>query len=408
MNKTLRNNSGLALFGLAAALFLLPTVIVLAADGVTSYIPLVSLPGLFTAGKATNPVEIIKGIYGLAIGIGSVIATVMIIYAGFEYMYVESMGQKSAAKERIQNAFWGLLVILGSYILLRTINPSLVEFSLTLPAGTGRLGTLVVADQAALAREKRISDVLKADAAAKAEIAVFQQQASKLDTDIAALEAKKVAAGSNAALVTSIQKDIDDLSFARQNVNSNINQKTIESTGNTLSALLHDGQDSVMTTEINAINADGSNYTTEQALDLIIGRKESTLTRLDNELAKVNALPETPNKAALVNGFTSDINSYKAYLVDSKSLVTDTKQILSGKIQGTGYYNSPDELGLIDTNLNILARQTETKAKAYETAGKIDIANQLRNDLKNTHLIVKAQFSDSCGDKTKTLTMCAQ
>lgn len=408
MNKTLRNNSGLALLGLAAAIFLLPTMIVLAADGVTSYIPLVSLPGLFTAGKATNPVEIIKGIYGLAIGIGSVIATVMIIYAGFEYMYVESMGQKSAAKERIQNAFWGLLVILGSYILLRTINPSLVEFSLSLPAGTGRLGTLVAADQAALAREKKISDALKADAAAKAEITIFQQQASALDADIAALEKKKLAAGSNATSSRAIQQEIDELSFARQNINSNINQKTIQSTGNTLSALLHEGQDSVMSTEINALNTNGSNYTTEQALDLIIGRKESTLTRLDKELAKANALPETPNKAALVSGFTSDINSYKAYLSDSKSLVASTKQILTGKIEGSGYYNSPDEMGLADTKLNILARQTEIKAKSYETAGKIDIANQLRSDLQNTKLIVKSVFKDSCGEKTAALTMCTQ
>ena len=113
----------------------------------TEYVPLTTVPGLFKQGSSTNPVTIIKGIYGLAIGIGSVIATVMLIIAGFEYMYQESITGKSQAKERITNAFLGLLVILGSYILLRTINPALVDFNLTLQGGSNRLKGLI-ADKA--------------------------------------------------------------------------------------------------------------------------------------------------------------------------------------------------------------------------------------------------------------------
>jgi len=143
MNKTIRTLASLSLFALVAFMFAFPAVVALAQDFAQPYQPLTTVPGLFEAGKATNPVAIIKGIYGLAIGIGSVIATVMIIWAGFEYMYQESITGKSQAKERITNAFLGLLVILGSYILLRTINPNLVDFNLTLEGGSGRVANLI-------------------------------------------------------------------------------------------------------------------------------------------------------------------------------------------------------------------------------------------------------------------------
>lgn len=137
----------------------------------TEYVPLTTVPGLFTAGSSTNPVTIIKGIYGLAIGVGSVIATVMLIIAGFEYMYQESITGKSQAKERITNAFLGLLVILGSYILLRTINPALVDFNLTLQGGSNRLKGLIaekayddlVAQQKLLKEDQTLINSIKAE-----------------------------------------------------------------------------------------------------------------------------------------------------------------------------------------------------------------------------------------------------
>jgi hypothetical protein len=388
-----------------SAALLVPAAIALAADGVTSYIPLVSLPGLFTAGTATNPVEIIKGIYGLAIGIGSVIATVMIIYAGFEYMYVESIMGKSAAKERIMNAFWGLLVILGSYILLRTINPSLVEFNITLPEGTKKLGALIAADKAALRREKAISDALKADAAAKAEIAALQANVSGINARIETLKKQQVGKAETSNEFRDAQVIIDALSAEKQRIDSQANEKTITSTKEILSTLLTDGQDSVMTNEINALNTSGSNYTTEQAFDLILGRKESTLTRLDKELAKMKALPETPNKAALVSSFEADINSYKDYIRVSKSIITGFRQILGRQTPG---YDTQEKMAIIDPDLKQFAANAETTAKTYDSTNKPELANQIREDTKNSLLIAKTVFKNNCSAKTANLSICAQ
>jgi hypothetical protein len=177
MNKKIRTISALSITAIIAGIFLFPTVVALAQEG---YKPLVTLPGIFTAGEATNPVEIIKGIYGIAIGIGSVIATVMIIWAGFEYMYQESITGKSAARERITNAFLGLLVILGSYILLRTINPALVEFNLLLPGGRGANGVAGL-----IAVQKDFESAQKAIREAQEKVALMKLDVMDLNQQIA-------------------------------------------------------------------------------------------------------------------------------------------------------------------------------------------------------------------------------
>lgn len=402
MNKTIKRISGLSILCLVAALFLFPTAIALA-DGST-YTPLVSIPGIFTAGEKTNPVSIIKGIYGLAIGIGSVIATVMIIYAGFEYMYVESIMGKSAAKERIMNAFWGLLVILGSYILLRTINPKLVEFDLVLPGGNGNLSGLVVADKLALAREKSIHNALKKDAAAKAEISALQTTAASIEAQIAALE--KQAAG---VADPATRSKLDELYAKKQTINSQINEKTVAAAKDILSTLLHDGQDNVIANEIKALGTTGLGYKTSDAFNLILGRKDSTLTRLNSELEKVKALPETPNKADLVKKFEEDIASYKKYLTTSAGVIRDVQTIIEAPTTG-GRQNVVAIVAARDTQLKQLAVSVESSAKQYEATQRPDLANQVRTDFKNSMLIAKAKYGFVCGtaQQTANFSICAQ
>ncbi|MEK7120823.1 MAG: pilin, partial [Patescibacteria group bacterium] len=55
------------------------------------------------------------------------LATLMLIVGGFQYMISESGGNKSKAKDQMWNAVWGLLLALSSYLILYTINPGLVE-----------------------------------------------------------------------------------------------------------------------------------------------------------------------------------------------------------------------------------------------------------------------------------------
>lgn len=69
----------------------------------------------------------INKIFQIALAILAVIAVVMIIVAGVEYMTVESIYGKTGAKTRIQNAALGLILAFGSYIILYTINPNLLN-----------------------------------------------------------------------------------------------------------------------------------------------------------------------------------------------------------------------------------------------------------------------------------------
>lgn len=68
--------------------------------------------------------------YKLGVSVASVLAIVYIFYAGFIYTTSSSSDGKSNAKRRIQAAIGGLLLALGSYIILRTINPQLVYVNL--------------------------------------------------------------------------------------------------------------------------------------------------------------------------------------------------------------------------------------------------------------------------------------
>lgn len=72
----------------------------------------------------------INTLYTVGVSIASVLAIVFIFYAGFTYTTSSSADGKTAAKRRIQAALGGLLLALGSYIILRTINPQLVYINL--------------------------------------------------------------------------------------------------------------------------------------------------------------------------------------------------------------------------------------------------------------------------------------
>ncbi len=65
-------------------------------------------------------------LFNMAIGIAGVLAVVMIVIGGIQWMGSESIFGKTEGKERVTSAILGLLIILGSYALLNTINPNLL------------------------------------------------------------------------------------------------------------------------------------------------------------------------------------------------------------------------------------------------------------------------------------------
>ncbi len=61
------------------------------------------------------------------IGIAAVLAMIMIVAGGIQYMTSGLVSSKEAGKHRITNAIIGLLIALGAYIILFTINPNLLK-----------------------------------------------------------------------------------------------------------------------------------------------------------------------------------------------------------------------------------------------------------------------------------------
>ncbi len=67
----------------------------------------------------------------LFIGICAVLAVIMIVIGGLEYMTNELISHKEHGKEKILGAIFGLVLALGAYTILYTINPDLLDTSLS-------------------------------------------------------------------------------------------------------------------------------------------------------------------------------------------------------------------------------------------------------------------------------------
>ncbi len=65
-------------------------------------------------------------IFNIAIGIAGVLAVIMLVIGGIQWMGSESVFGKTNGKEKITSAILGLLIAIGSYSLLNTINPDLL------------------------------------------------------------------------------------------------------------------------------------------------------------------------------------------------------------------------------------------------------------------------------------------
>ena len=123
-----------ALFILASCFLLLASTPVLAQT--TEYQLLAPLP---LSGPdqpettRTTAAQYLQGIFILIIGIATVLAVLAIIYGGIKYMSTDAFGEKNEAKTTIQNAIWGLLLAIGAWLILFTVNPRLVNFNLSIP-----------------------------------------------------------------------------------------------------------------------------------------------------------------------------------------------------------------------------------------------------------------------------------
>jgi len=63
----------------------------------------------------------------LFFGIAGVLAVVMIVWGGVQYMTTELVSSKEEGKKSIRNAIFGLVLALSAYLILNTINPELLN-----------------------------------------------------------------------------------------------------------------------------------------------------------------------------------------------------------------------------------------------------------------------------------------
>lgn len=74
--------------------------------------------------------------FNLLIALSAVAAVFMMVWGGFLYTTTASSTQKSEGLDKFTNAVWGLLFVLAAFLIMRTVNPQLVEIPTSVPAVT--------------------------------------------------------------------------------------------------------------------------------------------------------------------------------------------------------------------------------------------------------------------------------
>lgn len=74
----------------------------------------------------------VQYMFNLFIAVAAVSSVFMIVYGGLQYMSTDSWQGKKDGLDKVKNAVLGLLLVLTSYIILRTIDPRLVEIPTSL------------------------------------------------------------------------------------------------------------------------------------------------------------------------------------------------------------------------------------------------------------------------------------
>jgi hypothetical protein len=82
-------------------------------------------------GTLLDPIAFINQLFEYAVALGGLLAFGSIAYGGFKYaVSAGNPGTQSDAKDQIAQALIGLALLLGSYLILRTINPEILNAKL--------------------------------------------------------------------------------------------------------------------------------------------------------------------------------------------------------------------------------------------------------------------------------------
>ncbi|MEX0933174.1 MAG: hypothetical protein WDZ74_00330, partial [Candidatus Paceibacterota bacterium] len=111
---------------LLLCVFILTFVPTLGAHAQNDYVLLAPLPGLestadLNAGDGGPVANYFSTIYKIVVSLTLVIAVVMLIYGGIQYMTSDSIGGKGGGRDTIGKAIIGIVLAVSSYALLYVI-----------------------------------------------------------------------------------------------------------------------------------------------------------------------------------------------------------------------------------------------------------------------------------------------
>ncbi len=94
------------------------------------YVPLTDLTRELTNGGNIDLGSYIGKLFQFVIGFAGILAVIMIVIGGVQYMSTDSIDGKKDGLDKVKSALWGLLLALASYLILNTINPDLLKLGI--------------------------------------------------------------------------------------------------------------------------------------------------------------------------------------------------------------------------------------------------------------------------------------
>ncbi len=326
----------------------------------------------------------------LLIGLSAVVAVVMMVWGGIEYMYSASFSDKKMGLERAKNAVIGFVLILTSYIIMRTIDPRLVEIPNSLvPQIT--LNEYLAQDANQLLVNRVQSDIIKSQikgidnakdmAKTVADIKVTEKNITDIQNQMAQLDKNSPE-----------YKDLEVKMRLAQEEKSKLEiQRTIQGAKGDILGQLIQSQTDILNNDT---------YDTTKAKLEALELSKTGISKLRDERSKtltsLGQLNITPvNDLANYAEAVIDINKVNLVIL-SASRTSDTSKIIdiNDKNLGTKQFTSDGIL----TKPSLTARQ---KANAYMQK-KIDYIQSIQNGL-TTDSEIKKDLQDKIDTATRSL-----
>lgn len=113
-------------------IFTLPSIAMGEESALQRYRPLaVGIPGVTDSDTARPTlVQYLNALFSLLIAVAGVLAVIRIVLAGFSYMTTDAWGSKEEAVSTIRAVMIGLIVLLLSVVILKTLNPDLLRLDI--------------------------------------------------------------------------------------------------------------------------------------------------------------------------------------------------------------------------------------------------------------------------------------